>query len=121
VPVIPILRHRERYLDPMVLCVDFRFLLHPTRGRRGRIVSNGESGSFCAVPPFEVVGTFRMPLLPAIDQNPVRSNATIGGKNDWTVAETLKSFDALGDVDFAIQGDPFLILGISLDITTPKC
>jgi hypothetical protein len=46
-----------------------------------------------------------MPLLPANDQNPVRSNATIGGKDDWAVAETLGNFDALGDVDFAVQGD----------------
>ena len=45
-----------------------------------------------------------MPLLPTIDQNPVRSNATIGGKNDRAVAETLESFDALGDVDFAVHG-----------------
>jgi len=50
------------------------------------------------------VGTFRVTLLPAIDQNPVRSNATIGGKNDWAVSKTLKSFDALGDVDFAVHG-----------------
>jgi len=45
-----------------------------------------------------------VPLLAAIDQNPVRSKATIRGKNDWAVAENLKSFDPLGDVDFAVHG-----------------
>ena len=44
-----------------------------------------------------------MTLLPVIDQKPVRSNAAIGGKNDWSVSEALKSFDVLGDIDFAVH------------------
>jgi hypothetical protein len=51
-----------------------------------------------------------MSLLAATDQNPVRADATIGGKHDWAVAETLGSFDSLGDVDVAVQGEPFLIV-----------
>jgi hypothetical protein len=104
VPVIAILRQYWHYFDSVVFCVEFRFLLHPARRRCGWIVPKGESSSFCALPPFEVVGALRVTLLPAIDQNPVRSNATVGGKNDWAVSETLKSFDALGDVDFAVHG-----------------
>ena len=51
-----------------------------------------------------------MPLFSAIDQNPVRPNATIGGKHDWAAAESLGSFDALGDVDVAVHGEPLLIV-----------
>lgn len=45
---------------------------HPARGRSRRIVPDGESGFFCSLPPFEVVGTSLVALLLAIDQNPVR-------------------------------------------------
>ncbi len=46
----------------------------------------------------------------AVPRAPALSNATIGGKHDWAVAETLGSFDALGDVDVAVHGKPFLIV-----------
>jgi hypothetical protein len=51
-----------------------------------------------------------MALFRTIEQNPVWPNATIGGKHHWAVAEALGSFDALCDVDFAVHGDPFLIV-----------
>jgi len=52
----------------------------------------------------------QMPPLLAIDQNPVWTNATIGGKDDWAVTETFCRLDEFGDVDFAFHSDPFLIV-----------
>ena len=51
-----------------------------------------------------------MPLFPAIDDNPVGPDATVRRKHDRAIPRALESLDSLGDVDVAVQGDPFLIV-----------
>jgi hypothetical protein len=51
-----------------------------------------------------------MPLFPAIDDNPVRPDATVRRKHDRAMPKVLGSLDSLGDVDVAVHGDPFLIV-----------
>jgi hypothetical protein len=46
--------------------------------------------------PFEVIRAFWMSPLLAVDENQIRLDATVGGKDDWAVPHALKGLDAFG-------------------------
>lgn len=51
--------------------------------------------------PVEVVGAFRVPLLPVIHQHPIGLDAAVGADDDGAIAFAFGGVDTLGDIHHA--------------------
>jgi hypothetical protein len=108
VAIVAVLRQDR---DAVVLCVDFCiFLQTASCGGRG-VLPYREADSLGRLTPFQIIGTFRVPLFLAIDDNPVRPNAAVCRKDTgqylrpWGVLIRLVTLISR----FAMR-EPFLIL-----------
>jgi hypothetical protein len=69
------------------------------------VLSNRLPDAFAAIALFQVIGARRMTLLLAVNTDVVRFDTAVSRYNDGTESQTLRCFDAFGEVSLSLDGN----------------
>jgi hypothetical protein len=78
--------------------IEFSLLSNSAVVCRSCVGADGNASAFSLFVPVEVVGAFRVPLLPVIDHHPIALDAAVGADDNGAVTLAFGGVDTLGDI-----------------------